>query len=149
MRLYEFSSSTSPIETSLIGILNFLRYRAHDYNAPLDISTKELVSMVQKSGVPFSYEALVQANKSKGVQNVISSFDKDTVKLRPIGDEFDTSEPVINKSQDDGQGQDPFAQPQQEPQAGQEQLPPEEDPEKIRAQNRVDTMAKRAVARRK
>lgn len=103
--------------------------------------------MVQKSGAPFSYEALVQANKSKGVQNLISSFDKDTVKLRPIGDEFDTTEPVINKDKDAEQG--PFDQPQQQPQAGQEQLPPEEDPEKIKAQNRVDTMAKRAVARRK
>lgn len=146
MRLYEFSPSTSPIETSLVGILNFLRYRAHDYNAPLDISTKELISMVQKSGVPFSYEALVQANKSKGIQNVISSFDKDTVKLRPIGDEFDTTEPVINKDKD--QEQDAFNQPQQQPQQ-QEPLPPDEDPEKIRAQNRVDTMAKRAMSRRK
>jgi len=157
MRLYEFSGSKSPIESSLIGILNFLRYRGHDFKAPLDISTNELISMVQKTGVPFTYDSLVQANNSKAVQNLISSFDKDTVQVRPIGDEFDKSEKVVNKGGDEPEpGGDPMqepmgADPMQTPAPDPMQQPQPGDPnhpEQLRRDNRVDQMAKRALSRR-
>jgi len=149
MRLYEFSSSKSPIESSLIGILSFLRYRAHNFNAPLDISTTELVSMIQKSGVPFSYEALVSANKLPTIQNLISSFDDKTVKLKPVGDEFDKTDPVINTDPVDGAApstDQPFAEPQPQPQ---QQMDPQQGGNgRVPKLNRVDQMAKQALSRR-
>lgn len=162
MRLREFAdSSKNSIEGTVAGILNFLRNRAHDYKIPLEINTNELISMVQKTGIPFSYDSLVQINKDPAMQNLIASIDRDKVKIRPFGDESgeEKGKKIVNKTdqekKDDKIAQakaeldtmGPAGKPGQE--QGQEVVQNIDDVERARKANQVNTMAKRAMNRRR
>lgn len=169
MRLREFATDAggeSGTVSTLAGILNFLRSRAHDYKIPLEIGTSNLIAMVQKTGLPFSYSALVDANKNPMIKNLIHSINKDKIEIKPYGDEGDEgNQTIVNKPK----GQEapaPAGKPGAFPAPGEEEenlqdltgggamgaeQPQEPMQPRVPAQkvNTVGTMAKRALGRRK
>lgn len=118
MRLFEFASDP---QDNLVTALELIRQRYKDENSLPSISTDSVIKLVQNTDATFDYDALVAANKTNSaVKNLIKSFDRTKVKLRPFGDEPGTPE------------EDPTTN-----------LP---DPEA--ATNAVDKMAKRAAKQR-
>lgn len=121
MRIKEIlaeQDSGQDIETSLLGVLQFLRSRGREYDEAATINTDSLINMVRKTGVPFDYETLISVNDSvPAVKNLIASLSKDEVKLKPFAGETGA-----------------------EPEAA---AAPNINPEK-----KIDTMAKRALANR-
>ena len=118
MRLFEIASNA---ENNLVTALELIRQRYKDENALPSISTDSIINLVQNTDATFDYDALVAANNnSSAVKNLIKSFDRTKVTLKPFGDEPGTPE------------QDPTTN-----------VP---DPEA--ATNTVDSMAKRAAKQR-
>jgi len=109
---------TTDVASSLMGVLQFLRNRSHNYEKAGTVGTDSLINMVRKTGVPFDYEALVAANDSNdAVKNLISNISKDLVTLKPFVDDEDAgtaAAPVTN----------------------------------VNPETKVDAMAKRALAKR-
>lgn len=123
MRIREIlaeQDSGQEIETSLLGVLQFLRNRSREYDEAATVNTNSLINMVRKTGVPFDYETLVSVNDSMpAVKNLIASMSKDEIKLKPFAGEGD-AEPDATAA-----------------------AAPNIDPEK-----KIDAMAKRALAKR-
>lgn len=169
MRLREFAPDAGGESTitTLAGILNFLRSRAHDYKIPLEIGTSNLIAMVQKTGIPFSYSALVDANKNPMIKNMIHTINKDKIEIKGYGDEDEEGNQTIVNKPGGGKGAAlppaggpmGFPAPGEEPEniqdltgGGMEPEQPQEPAQtRVPAQkaNTVGTMAKRALGRRK
>lgn len=90
MRLLEFASNP---QHNLVTALELIRQRYKDENALPSISTDSIINLVKNTDSTFDYDALVAANNSNdAVKNLIKSFDRTKVKLRPFGDEPGTPE---------------------------------------------------------
>jgi hypothetical protein len=98
MRLDEFvHSTTNTPESNLVTALELIRNRYKDVPTAPKISTQSLINMVLNTDRTFNYDALVAANDSNpAVQNIIKSFNKDSVELRPAGEESDSDETTTN-----------------------------------------------------
>lgn len=91
MRLYEFQQAEDDLPdednaianiANLITVLNFVVKRVEDEDASNIINTQSLLSMVENTGIPFDYAALVSAYESNtAVKNLISNFNQDEVTL--------------------------------------------------------------------
>jgi hypothetical protein len=90
----------SPVNTpeaNLTTALELIRQRYKDQDKSAKISTQSLINMVLNTDKTFDYDALVAASeKNPAVKNLIKSYNKDTVELRPdseLGSEETTTIP--------------------------------------------------------
>jgi hypothetical protein len=90
MRINEFihSPKNTP-ESNLTTALELLRHRySDDDQTPIKIKTQSVINLVLNTDKTFDYDALVSANENNpAVKNLIKSFNKDYVELRPSGEE--------------------------------------------------------------
>jgi len=108
MRINELvhSPKNTP-ESNLTTALELLRQRYKDKNKLPKISTQSLINMVLNTDKTFDYDALVSANENNpAVKNLIKSFNKDYVELRPADERADDDATTTNPK--DG---DPTQQP--------------------------------------
>ena len=84
----------SPVNTpeaNLTTALELIRQRYKDQDKPAKINTQSLINMVLNTDKTFDYDALVAASENNpAIKNLIKSYNKDTVELRPdseLGDE--------------------------------------------------------------
>ena len=82
----------SPINTpeaNLTTALELLRNRySDDDQTPVKVKTQSVINLVLNTDKTFNYDALVAANNNNpAVKNIIKSFNKDYVELRPTGDD--------------------------------------------------------------
>lgn len=67
--------------------LELIRNRYKDRDKLPKISTQSLINLVLNTDRTFDYDALVQsAEENPAVKNLIKSYNKDTVELRPAGE---------------------------------------------------------------
>jgi len=103
VRLDEFihSPKNTP-ESNLVTALELIRNRYKDKDKLPKISTQSLINLVLNTDKTFNYDALVAANDSNpAVKNLIKSYNKDTIELRPageLGDDEATTTNVDDKS---------------------------------------------------
>ena len=90
----------SPVNTpeaNLTTALELIRQRYKDQDKPAKINTQSLINMVLNTDKTFDYDALVAASENNpAIKNLIKSYNKDTVELRPdseLGDETTTIPP--------------------------------------------------------
>jgi hypothetical protein len=98
VRLNEFvhSPKNTP-ESNLTTALELIRHRYKDKNQPPKISTQSLINLVLNTDKTFNYDALVQANiNNPAIQNLIKSYNKDYVELRPAGEDDNSSATIEN-----------------------------------------------------
>jgi hypothetical protein len=103
VRLNEFihSPKNTP-ESNLTTALELIRNRYKDKNQPPKISTQSLINLVLNTDKTFNYDALVQANTNNpAIQNLIKSYNKDYIELRPAGEDNDSSATVENPNDQD------------------------------------------------
>ena len=103
MRLDEFvhSPKNTP-ESNLTTALELIRHRYKDKKQPPKISTQSLINLVLNTDKTFDYDALVQANTNNpALQNLIKSYNKDYIELRPAGEDNDSSATVENPKDQD------------------------------------------------
>ncbi len=88
MRLNEFQHSPKNTpESNLTTALELIRNRYKDIPTPPKISTQSLINMVLNTDRTFNYDALVAANETNpAVKNLIKSYNKDYIELRPAGE---------------------------------------------------------------
>ena len=124
MRINEFihSPKNTP-ESNLTTALELLRHRySDDDQTPVKIKTQSVINLVLNTDKTFDYDALVSANENNpAVKNLIKSFNKDYVELRPSGEEASDDLTTTN--------------------------PDEADPTKAPVDT-IDSMAKRAAKKR-
>jgi len=88
MRIDEFihSPKNTP-ESNLTTALELLRHRYSDNDqTPVKIKTQSVINLVLNTDKTFDYDALVSANETNpAVKNLIKTFNKDYVELRPTG----------------------------------------------------------------
>lgn len=98
MRLNEFlHSPTNTPESNLTTALELIRHRYKDKKQPPKISTQSLINLVLNTDKTFDYDALVAANTNNpALQNLIKSYNKDYIELRPAGEDNDSSATVEN-----------------------------------------------------
>lgn len=108
MRLHEFTHSPKNTpESNLTTALELIRNRYKDQDTPPKISTQSLINLVLNTDKTFNYDALVAANTNNpAIQNIIKSYNKDYIELRPAGKDNDSSATVENPN---GQDVDPNA----------------------------------------
>ena len=98
MRLDEFihSPKNTP-ESNLTTALELIRNRYKDKQQLPKISTQSLINLVLNTDKTFDYDALVAANDSNpAVKNLIKSYNKDYIELRPAGDLGDDEATTTN-----------------------------------------------------
>ena len=98
MRLNEFihSPKNTP-ESNLVTALELIRNRYKDKDKLPKISTQSLINLVLNTDKTFDYDALVAANDTNpAVKNLIKSYNKDTVELRPAGELGDDEATTTN-----------------------------------------------------
>ena len=103
MRLDEFvhSPKNTP-ESNLTTALELIRHRYKDKKQPPKISTQSLINLVLNTDKTFDYDALVAANTNNpALQNLIKSYNKDYIELRPAGEDNDSSATVENPKDQD------------------------------------------------
>jgi hypothetical protein len=89
-------------EANLTTALELIRNRYNDQNKLPKISTQSLINMVLNTDKTFDYDALVSANSSNpAVKNLIKSFNKDYVELRPAGETADDEATTTNPEESD------------------------------------------------
>jgi len=89
-------------ESNLVTALELIRNRYKDQDKFPKISTQSLINMVLNTDKTFDYDALVAANDSNpAVKNLIKSFNKDTVDLRPAGEYADDDSTTSNPEEGD------------------------------------------------
>lgn len=77
-------------EPNLVTALELIRNRYKDSNKLPKISTHSLINLILNTDRTFDYDALVQsAEENPAVKNLIKSYNKDTVELRPAGEMAD------------------------------------------------------------
>ena len=88
MRLDEFQHSPKNTpESNLTTALELIRNRYKDKQQLPKISTQSLINLVLNTDKTFDYDALVSANETNpAVKNLIKSYNKDYIELRPAGD---------------------------------------------------------------
>ena len=98
MRLNEFQHSPKNTpESNLTTALELIRHRYKDKKQPPKISTQSLINLVLNTDKTFDYDALVAANTNNpALQNLIKSYNKDYIELRPAGEDNDSSATVEN-----------------------------------------------------
>ncbi len=103
MRLDEFvHSPTNTPESNLTTALELIRHRYKDKKQPPKISTQSLINLVLNTDKTFDYDALVAANTNNpALQNLIKSYNKDYIELRPAGEDNDSSATVENPKDQD------------------------------------------------
>jgi len=103
MRLYEFDiGATDPNVSSddsfdigaipnynLLTALELIRNRYKDSDTPPKIKTQALINLILNTDRSFDYNALVDANETTAVQNLIKDMNRQYVTLQPFGDEDD------------------------------------------------------------
>ena len=102
MRLYEFVGVTYQNESSdpnvssdatptynLLTALELIRNRYKDSDTPPKIKTQSLINLILNTDRTFDYNALVDANNTPSVQNLIKDMNRQYVTLQPFGDEGD------------------------------------------------------------
>ncbi len=91
MKISEVTNhSISNPEPNLVTALELIRNRYKDRDQLPKISTQSLINLVLNTDRTFNYDALVQsAEENPAVKNLIKSYNKDTVELRPAGDMAD------------------------------------------------------------
>ena len=98
MRLDEFvhSPKNTP-ESNLTTALELIRHRYKDKKQPPKISTQSLINLVLNTDKTFDYDALVAANETNpALKNLIKSYNKDYIELRPAGELDDTDATTTN-----------------------------------------------------
>lgn len=98
MRLDEFihSPKNTP-ESNLTTALELIRHRYKDKQQPPKISTQSLINLVLNTDKTFDYDALVAANENNpALKNLIKSYNKDYIELRPAGELDDTDATTTN-----------------------------------------------------
>ena len=98
MRLDEFihSPKNTP-EANLTTALELIRHRYKDKKQPPKISTQSLINLVLNTDKTFDYDALVAANENNpALKNLIKSYNKDYIELRPAGEDDDTDATTTN-----------------------------------------------------
>ena len=98
MRLNEFihSPKNTP-ESNLTTALELIRHRYKDKKQPPKISTQSLINLVLNTDKTFDYDALVAANENNpALKNLIKSYNKDYIELRPAGEDDDTDATTTN-----------------------------------------------------
>lgn len=95
----------SPVNTpeaNLTTALELIRNRYGDLNKLPKISTQSLINMVLNTDKTFNYDALVAANnENPAVKNLIKSYNKDYVELRPSGEYADDEATTTNPEEGD------------------------------------------------
>jgi len=103
VRLDEFihSPKNTP-ESNLTTALELIRHRYKDKKQPPKISTQSLINLVLNTDKTFDYDALVAANTNNpALKNLIKSYNKDYIELRPAGEDNDSSATVENPKDQD------------------------------------------------
>ncbi len=98
MRLDEFvhSPKNTP-ESNLTTALELIRHRYKDKKQLPKISTQSLINLVLNTDKTFDYDALVSANETNpALKNLIKSYNKDYIELRPAGELDDTDATTTN-----------------------------------------------------
>jgi hypothetical protein len=103
VRLDEFQHSPKNTpESNLTTALELIRHRYKDKKQPPKISTQSLINLVLNTDKTFDYDALVAANTNNpALQNLIKSYNKDYIELRPAGEDNDSSATVENPKDTD------------------------------------------------
>ena len=103
MRLDEFQHSPKNTpESNLTTALELIRHRYKDEKQPPKISTQSLINLVLNTDKTFDYDALVAANTNNpALKNLIKSYNKDYIELRPAGEDNDSSATVENPKDQD------------------------------------------------
>ena len=98
MRLNEFQHSPKNTpESNLTTALELIRHRYKDKKQPPKISTQSLINLVLNTDKTFDYDALVAANENNpALKNLIKSYNKDYIELRPAGEDADTDATTTN-----------------------------------------------------
>lgn len=102
MRLDEFihSPKNTP-ESNLVTALELIRNRYKDKDKLPKISTQSLINLVLNTDKTFNYDALVSANdNNSAVKNLIKSYNKDHIELRPAGELGDDEATTTNVGDD-------------------------------------------------
>ena len=104
MRLNEFiHGPTNTPESNLTTALELIRNRYKDSKTPPKISTQSLINLVLNTDKTFDYDALVSANENNpALKNLIKSFNKDVVELRPAGEDAESDSTTTNPSDSNG-----------------------------------------------
>jgi hypothetical protein len=98
VRLDEFvhSPKNTP-ESNLTTALELIRHRYKDKKQLPKISTQSLINLVLNTDKTFDYDALVSANETNpALKNLIKSYNKDYIELRPAGELDDTDATTTN-----------------------------------------------------
>lgn len=98
MRLKEFAQdSTNTSAANLVTALELLRNRYKDSPTPPKLNTQSLINMIINTDRTFDYDSLIAANEENpAVKNLIKSYNKDYVELRPAGEEAEDEETTTN-----------------------------------------------------
>jgi hypothetical protein len=98
VRLNEFQHSPKNTpESNLTTALELIRHRYKDKKQPPKISTQSLINLVLNTDKTFDYDALVAANENNpALKNLIKSYNKDYIELRPAGEDDDTDATTTN-----------------------------------------------------
>ena len=98
MKINEFihSQKNTP-ESNLTTALELIRHRYKDKKQPPKISTQSLINLVLNTDRTFDYDALVDANENNpALKNLIKSYNKDYIELRPAGEDADSDATTTN-----------------------------------------------------
>lgn len=103
MKITEFlHSPVNTPESNLTTALELIRNRYEDKDKLPKISTQSLINMVLNTDKTFDYDALVAANENNpAVKNLIKSYNKDYVELRPAGELGDDEATTTNPDEAD------------------------------------------------
>ena len=95
MRINEVIQTPSATpENNLVTTLELLRYRYKDKRLTPKIKTDSLINLIRNTDRTFDYDTLVSAHDANPtVQNLIKSFNREEITLRPFGNEVDAAEP--------------------------------------------------------
>lgn len=96
MRIRELLGES--VDTSrLVTILDYLRNRNQNTKQPQQVDTVGLITMVKNTGIPFDYDALVDAMETDdAVKSSIKSVNRTVVTLAPFGDADGDTETTDN-----------------------------------------------------
>lgn len=103
MRISELvHSPVNTPESNLVTALELIRNRYKDIPVLPKISTQSLINLVLNTDKTFNYDSLVTANDNNpAVKNLIKSYNKDYIELRPAGEESDDDTTTTNPEEGD------------------------------------------------
>ena len=103
MKISEVTNhSISNPEPNLVTALELIRNRYKDRKELPKIKTQSLINLVLNTDKTFDYDALVSANENNpAIKNMIKSYNKDHVELRPAGEYADNDATTTNPPEGD------------------------------------------------